>query len=364
MIGGIVASDSILFRQYLQRDLSALSRIVAENSTAALAFNDPRTATETLAALRARPHLVTACIYRPDGTILARYSRQDAPSVCPPLRVQEELQFGSSDLTVSRAIVLSGRRIGTLMMVYDLEEIAERMRIYSATVLAVLLFSSLIAFLISAKLDGLIATPVSRLVRATTSVSETSDYSIRAQKFSGDEFGTYLVDRFNGNAMGWHSESGRRHLRNGAARSQRSLLRRRRKGARAFSIHGCRIDAAKNLHGNAQRRRGLLLTASGLNFSVYLSEEIKNVGGGSQFVHPDDIEENIRSWRLSVWKLASPFLFSAAPLPPSRWWEYSRWHLSRAHAMRDAAGNISMWIASNTDIHEQKQKGRGAAARQ
>src|SRR5579871_1083961 len=143
---GIVAADSILFRQYLQRDLSALSRILAENSTAALAFNDPRTATETLAALRARPHLVTACIYRPDGTMLARYTRPDAALGCPPMRAQDELQFGGGDLTVSRAILLSGRRIGTLIMVYDLEEIPARMRLYSATVLAVLLFSSLIAF--------------------------------------------------------------------------------------------------------------------------------------------------------------------------------------------------------------------------
>ena len=26
-----------------------------------------------------------------------------------------------------------------------------------------------------------------------------------------------------------------------------------------------------------------------------------------------------------------------------------RWHVSRAHAMRDAAGRITMWIGSNTD---------------
>ena len=35
------SSDSILFRGYLQRDLSALAQIIADNSTAALAFNDP-----------------------------------------------------------------------------------------------------------------------------------------------------------------------------------------------------------------------------------------------------------------------------------------------------------------------------------
>lgn len=33
-----------------------------------------------------------------------------------------------------------------------------------------------------------------------------------------------------------------------------------------------------------------------------------------------------------------------------------RWHLTRAHAMRDAEGSISIWIGSNTDIHEQKDK--------
>lgn len=31
-----------------------------------------------------------------------------------------------------------------------------------------------------------------------------------------------------------------------------------------------------------------------------------------------------------------------------------RWHLSRAHAMRAPAGEVSMWIGSSTDIHEQK----------
>ena len=42
--------DSILFRASMQRDLSALAQIVADNSTAALSFEDPRVAAETLAA--------------------------------------------------------------------------------------------------------------------------------------------------------------------------------------------------------------------------------------------------------------------------------------------------------------------------
>ena len=42
----------------------------------------------------------------------------------------------------------------------------------------------------------MIATPMSQLALVTMSVSKTKDYSIRAQKLSGDELGV-LVDAFN-----------------------------------------------------------------------------------------------------------------------------------------------------------------------
>ena len=221
---GIVAFDAFLFRQSLTRDLSALSRIIADNSTAALAFNDPRAATETLAALRARPHLATACIYRADGSLLAKYARQDGVSLCPPPTAQDEFRFSNTDLTVSHAIFLSGRRIGTLLMLYDLDEIFERMKLYGTTVLGVLLVSSLIAFLLSSSLRAAIATPISHLVRATTSVAQTSDYSVRAQKVSGDELGV-LVDRFNEMLAGIQSRDN--NLIDGPSRPRRSAPGRR-----------------------------------------------------------------------------------------------------------------------------------------
>jgi hypothetical protein len=77
---GILIFDSVLFRANLARDLSALTRIVADNSTASLTFNDPRSAMQTLSALRARQHLVSACIYNPDGTEFAQYIRNAPPA--------------------------------------------------------------------------------------------------------------------------------------------------------------------------------------------------------------------------------------------------------------------------------------------
>ena len=82
-----------------------------------------------------------------------------------------------------------------------------------------------------------------------------------------------------------------------------------------------------------------------------LSFEQNENWGWTRLVHPDDLEQNVRLWHHSV-DTGEPFRcvhrFRRAD------GEY-RWHLSRALAMRDGDGKISMWIGSNTDIHEEKK---------
>ena len=192
----VLISDSILFRGYLERDLSALADIIADNSTAALDFEDSHAASETLSALRARPHVVTACIYRQTGSVLASYHRPGVSSACPAAGVSQNILVTRIDMTLARAILLKGRRIGTLTMIYDLGELYERLRLYGATVLVLLLASTLLALLLSSRLSAILATPLSQLVQTTRAISETKDYSVRARKFSADELG-YLVDAFN-----------------------------------------------------------------------------------------------------------------------------------------------------------------------
>jgi len=342
---GILAFDSILFRASLRRDLSTLAQIIGENSTAALAFNDPGSATEMLAALRARPHLAAACIYRPDGTILADYSRQRGASACPPVDLRDELRFSPRTLTVSHAIVLDGDRVGTLMLLYDLDEINERIKLYGAVVLGVLLVSSLIALLLSSGLRALIATPISQLVRATTSVSETSDYGIRAHKASNDELGL-LVDRFNEMLAGIQSRDN--HLRTVLSEREEALrdAEKARERFRFLAESMPQKIFTATPAGDVDYFNRQWTDFSGLPF-----EQIRD-WGWTQFVHPDDLEENLRAWRHAI-ETGEPFHFQQRFRRADGAY---RWHLSRAHAMRDPDKNISMWIGSNTDIHEQKEK--------
>jgi PAS domain S-box-containing protein len=88
-----------------------------------------------------------------------------------------------------------------------------------------------------------------------------------------------------------------------------------------------------------------------IEFTGLSFDRIRN-WGWTQFVHPDDLEANVQSWRQSI-ETGEPFHFQRRFRRADGAY---RWHLTRAHAMRDAGGNILMWIGSNTDIHEQKEK--------
>jgi PAS domain S-box-containing protein len=76
--------------------------------------------------------------------------------------------------------------------------------------------------------------------------------------------------------------------------------------------------------------------------------------GWAKFIHPDDVADNIHVWQRSI-ETGEPFRFEHRFRRADG--EF-RWHLTRASAFRDTEGNISMWIASSTDIHEVKDANR------
>ena len=81
-----------------------------------------------------------------------------------------------------------------------------------------------------------------------------------------------------------------------------------------------------------------------------LSFEQMQDSGWTKLVHPDDVEEKMRLWQ-RAFDTGEPFQsehrFRRAD------GEY-RWHFSRAVPMRDQAGQITMWVGSNTDVHDLK----------
>lgn len=193
---GIVLADSILFRGSLERDMVTFAHVIADNSVAAVAFNNPRAAAGILRTLRAKPHVLAACLYRQDGSLLARYLRAGSDARCPASPAGQEVSSDIGDQVVSRPVLLEGRRIGTLLVRYDLGEMSEWFRIFGVTVLLVLLLASLLGLALASKLRAAFAAPILELADTATRVSQTRDYGLRASRLSNDEVGG-LVLAFN-----------------------------------------------------------------------------------------------------------------------------------------------------------------------
>ena len=70
----------------------------------------------------------------------------------------------------------TGGRSARLSWFYDLAELNERIRLYNSPIFGVFLVSMPLAFLHWNRLRTVIAKPVARLVRATTTMSQTGDY--------------------------------------------------------------------------------------------------------------------------------------------------------------------------------------------
>jgi signal transduction histidine kinase len=193
--GMLLAWDVVRFRADLRDDLQTLTTIIADNSTAALAFSYPAAAKESLGALAAKPQITGAAIYRNSGELFAAYQPRGAASL-PARPPAEGLRQLEGAVEIVRPVVLDGSRIGTIYVRSSLAELYERLRTRIVTVALVLLAAWLLTFLLSSWLQRLVADPVLRLADTARAVSARQDYALRATPHGKDEIGV-LVTAFN-----------------------------------------------------------------------------------------------------------------------------------------------------------------------
>ena len=111
-IAALFAFQILNFRDNFKSDAETLAVVIANNSTAALAFKDASGGTEVLASLKAVPTVVSASLVTTDGSIFARFGKtEDTRSLAqfPPLRVA---CFTGGDLLLTQPVVLDSKLVG------------------------------------------------------------------------------------------------------------------------------------------------------------------------------------------------------------------------------------------------------------
>jgi signal transduction histidine kinase/putative methionine-R-sulfoxide reductase with GAF domain len=189
--------ELVSFQGTMVRELTSLADVIGTNSKAALAFKDPRAGKETLAALGADSRIVSAAIYTKEGEVFATYEgRGPRESFVSPSQEEGSSFSWVGRIIVSRPIVLDNEKIGSISIRADLQQVYARLKRYVMIAGAVLLASSLVALLLSSRLQRVISGPILHLVQTAETVSNKRDYSVRAVKSTEDELGL-LVETFN-----------------------------------------------------------------------------------------------------------------------------------------------------------------------
>ena len=184
-------------RSVLGREIATLAEIIGANTTAPLAFNDRKSADETLATLTAQRQITAAALYGRDGRLFAAYRRDGdrnlVPAVAPPGGAP---QWGGGRLTLARAVVLDGEHVGILWLEADLQELQARFARYALIITAIVLAAAAIAMVLSARLQRFITRPVGHLAEIARQIAEEKNFAVRARRFGRDDIGL-LIDAFN-----------------------------------------------------------------------------------------------------------------------------------------------------------------------
>jgi signal transduction histidine kinase/ActR/RegA family two-component response regulator/HAMP domain-containing protein len=178
------------------QQLETTSAIIAENSTAVLAFDDRKAAEDILSALKATPHVTQAALYDSSGRFFAGYPPNVPASRFPPAPGAQGHRFEKGFLIAERPVARDQRRLGSLYVKQDTKAAAQRVRLYAAMAGAVAGVAFLLAYLLSRILQRQITEPILALADTARTVTERRNYSVRARAHSNGEVGV-LTTAFN-----------------------------------------------------------------------------------------------------------------------------------------------------------------------
>jgi signal transduction histidine kinase/ActR/RegA family two-component response regulator len=194
--GASFVFDSRSMLKVTSQDLGSLADVAGANSVAAMAFGDVAASNEILAALSLKPGLVAAALYDKQGKLFTSFRRDKTSQEPIPAHVPAEV--GVPDRTVVvRPILFNGEVAGFIYISSDHSEIARRQVQSAWLLLAVMVGTMFVLYLLSLTLEKIISAPILALATTAHEVSETKNYSLRAPDAErGDEIGA-LVHNFN-----------------------------------------------------------------------------------------------------------------------------------------------------------------------
>ena len=153
---------------------AALGSILAEQVPPALALHDPRTATETLAALRNGYMVLDAVLYDSKSACFAEFHRAPVRK-CPAMPPDGNVARRDA-VVVTRPVIADGERLGTLMLVSEVPSVVSVVRKFLGGAAFIMLLSCMVAVAVGMLLQARIAAPVLAIAQVAQRIAQTHCY--------------------------------------------------------------------------------------------------------------------------------------------------------------------------------------------
>ncbi|GIX31591.1 MAG: hypothetical protein KatS3mg124_2063 [Porticoccaceae bacterium] len=189
---GFLVVDWLSLRRVLAEQLEVQAGIAAANLVAALAFGDREAAAATLDSFAHETDILAAALFA-EGSAEPFVSYRRDPTA-PDLSRTTAPPEGA--LLARRPVLLEGERLGEVVVLSDLSPWRDRQEALIQTALLLAAATVGLAFLLAARLQGLVTRPIEALSATVREILAKGDYRLRAPKVSEDELGR-LVDAFN-----------------------------------------------------------------------------------------------------------------------------------------------------------------------
>jgi two-component system, sensor histidine kinase len=114
---GLLLYEVHNYRQDSLDDLASQADLIAQSVAPTLTFDDPKTATEALAALKLRPQVRAAAVYRADGSLFASYLASTAGAETLPAAPRRAgFSFDRGGLELFQPLRDDGELLGTVFL--------------------------------------------------------------------------------------------------------------------------------------------------------------------------------------------------------------------------------------------------------